>query len=285
MTFPQAAEAVGKNISSLSVKRIRNQTATKRQEFSRASKLDNPDLWNERIEKAIERANKKLLGSPERLAWLRLTRGLTAETVERFRLGWVDNNLFKERTDFGLPSEINAKGKPKKLFVPAGLVIPGPKRLRIRKATEDQFGKYYLLPGSDGDSPLTINFDLAPDFIPAIVVESELDAILLSQEVKQDVSPLFAFVATGSTSNGPSEELLENLRQRPFVLISLDNDSAGGKASWGKWLGVLENAKRVPIPASWGKDHTEAFLAGHDLGGTWLDACCEIVMGACGADG
>lgn len=277
MSFREAADLVGKDIPFLpGKKKTPYQPTAKRQEPPQAPKLIDPGLWHERTQLAISRASKSLLESPERLEWLMANRGITAETAERFRLGWVARDLYKARSDFGLPPEMNKQGKPKKLFVPTGLVIPGPSRIRVRRENPGEFGKYYILPGS-GNAPLTINFDQAPDFTPCLIVESELDAILLSQEVEKMVMPQFAFLATGSTSNGPSEELLENLRQRPFVLISLDGDEAGSKASWQKWLGVLDNAERSPIPASWGKDHTEAFLGGHDLG-KWLDACIKLVM-------
>jgi hypothetical protein len=275
MTYQQAAEAVGKDISSLPDKRTTNRTTTKPQEQTRAPRADQPELWNARKEELIEWANKALLASTAKLMWLRENRGLTADTVERFRLGWVEHNLFVDRQVFGLAPMMNDKGQPKKLFIPAGLVIPGPDRVRIRKAIEDKFGKYYVLPGSEGDSPLIINLDRDATLTPAIIVESELDAMLLAQEIE----PTFAFVATGSTSNGPSAELLDNLRIRPFVAIALDGDQAGGKATWSKWMNQLRNAIRTPVPVSWGKDHTEAFLAGHDLG-VWLSACYEIVMNA-----
>ena len=78
-------------------------------------------------------------------------------------------------------------------------------------------------------------------------------------------------IATGSTSNGPSEQMVDDLKQRPFVLVSLDSDKAGAKAAWVKWIKVLPNATRAPMPTSWGKDHTEAHLTSHDLN-KWLSA-------------
>jgi DNA primase len=122
------------------------------------------------------------------------------------------------------------------------------------------------------NAPLIINGNLGTDLAGAIIVESEFDALLLCQELRNQ----FTIIATGSTSNGPSAALIEILRHRSFVLIALDNDEAGAKAAWRRWM-ALKNAIRAPIPASWGKDHTEAHLNGHNLN-WWMEAAYGIVI-------
>lgn len=200
-------------------------------------------------------------------------RGLTRQTAERFSLGWVNKNYYRDREVWGLQEKLKENGQAKKLLIPAGLLIPGPNRIRIRRDNPGEYGKYYVLPGSNND-PLIINGNLGTDVAGAIIVESELDAILLCQELRNQ----FVIIATGSTSNGLSAALIDSLKQRPFVWIALDSDSVGGKAAWEKWMG-LKNAIRTPIPVSWGKDHTEAHQNGHDLN-LWMEAAYEILMEA-----
>lgn len=117
-----------------------------------------------------------------------------------------------------------------------------------------------MAPGS-GNAPLVIGADHPSESTGAVIVESELDAMLLSQEITTPV----LIIACGSTSNGPDAAMVADLNRRPFVLVALDSDKAGGKAAWQRWMGVVSNATRAPVPTTWGKDHTDAFLAGHDL--------------------
>ena len=133
-----------------------------------------------------------------------------------------------------------------------------------------KFGKYFVVPGSS-NGPLVIGADHPAESTGAVIVESELDAMLLHQEIPGPV----LIIATGSTSHGPDAAMVADLTRRPFVLISLDADPAGGKAAWRKWMGALPRATRAPVPATWGKDHTDAFLAGHDIG-EWFRLALRI---------
>lgn len=272
MSFRQAAEFVGKDIRPLPGKRNHCTVPMATPEPSRVTFTPPPEHWAANVEELIMKTSKALLNDQFIIDWLLRKRGITRQTAERFRLGWLYRNIYPSRAAWGLPEELTDCGKPKKLLLPAGLLIPGPNRLRIRRSEPGEYGKYYVLPGS-GNAPMIINGDLGVDVAAAIVVESELDAILLCQELKAHL----LIVATGSTSNGPSEELVADLRKRPFVLVALDSDEAGGKAAWKKWMNVLQNAIRAPVPASWGKDPTEAFKSGHDLN-QWLSAAYDMVM-------
>lgn len=274
MTFREAAEYTGQPITGRP--RVHNMPTTKHTP-SRAALTPPPEQWGAKVEKLITEANSGLLKDSVKLGWLLKERGITRQTAERFRLGWNYRNLYHERSAWGLPEKIDENDKAKKLFIPSGLLIPGPDRLRIRRDEPGDYGKYYVLPGSL-NNPMVINSG-ASIYCGAVIVESELDAILLCQEM---ISNLL-IVATGSTSNGPQEQLLENLRPRPFVLVALDSDAAGGKAAWAKWMAVLRNAFRSPVPASWGKDHGEAYKNGHDLN-LWFSAAAKIFMDMCNED-
>ena len=283
MTFHQATEYAGRPTSP-SARQTPPRTP---QVAARTKDTSPPEAWVELAEKLTTGAHQALVGKPARLEWLRTKRGLTRETAERFRLGWIECNLYRDRAAWGLAPELRDDGTPKKLFIPAGLLIPGPDRLRIRRSDPGEFGKYYMLPGS-GNAPLAIGMDHPPEQTGAVIVESELDGMLLAQEIPGQV----LIIATGSTSNGPDEAMVEDLARRPFVLISLDTDPAGGKAAWQKWVGIIPNATRAPIPAAWGTDPTDAHLAGHDLR-QWFDmalhlaghhAVAGIAKAATGAD-
>ena len=232
-----------------------------------------PEAWAAQAEKLITAAHKNLVGKPARLEWLRSNRGLTKATAERFLLGWIERDLYADRAAWALPPELRADGKPKKLFIPSGLLIPGPDRLRIRRMEPGTFGKYFVVPGS-GNAPLAIGADHPAEHTGAVVVEGELDAQLLAQEIP---GPLL-IVASGSTSNGPDAAMVEDLTRRPFVLISLDADEAGSRAAWRRWMPALPNATRAPMLAAWGKDHTEAYLAGRNLG-EWYEAALHLARG------
>ena len=258
MTFHQAAEYAGRCASSPA-----GQTGPRKpQGARRTTPTPPPEAWTAQAEKLVTAAHKALVADPARLEWLRAKRGLTRGTAERFRLGWIERNLYLDRAAWGLPPEQRDDGTPKKLFIPAGLVVRGPDRLRIRRAEPGTFGKYYVIIGSS-NTPLIVGADHPAEMTGAIVVESELDAMLLAQEIPGPI----LIIACGSTSNGPDEAMVEDLAKRPFVLVALDSDAAGGKAAWRRWMGTVPNATRAPIPAAWAaKDHADAFLSGHNLG-------------------
>ena len=265
MTFHQAAEYAGRPASSSC-----GQTDLREPQVPRrTTSTPPPEAWTARAEKLASGAHKALVGKPERLEWLRAKRGLTRETAERFSLGWIERNLYRDRAAWGLPPELRADGTKKKLFLPAGLVIPGPVRLRIRRAEPGTFGKYFVVPGS-GNAPLVIGAEHPSETTGVIVVESELDAMLLWQEI---TDPLL-IIAMGSTSNGPDLAMVSDLSRRPFVLISLDADAAGGRAAWERWMSTIPNATRAPILSAWGKDHTDAFLSGYNLSEWFAMALC-----------
>ena len=256
MSYHQAAEYAGRPTSS-PARQTGPRTA---QAAARTAPPPPPEAWTAQAEKLVTEAHSALVGKPARLEWLRTKRGLTVETAGVFKLGWIERNLYRDLAAWGLPPKFHPDGKPKPLFIPAGLLIPGPDRLRIRRSEPGEFGRYYMLPGSS-NAPLIIGADHPVEQTGAVVVESELDAMLLAQEITGPV----LIIATGSTSNGPDQAMVEGLTRRPFVLVALDSDKAGGKAAWGKWMGIIPNATRAPMPAAWGADPADAHLAGHSL--------------------
>ena len=222
------------------------------------------DHWATKAGQFVEWAEQQLWNTDqgkETLSWLH-GRGLTDQTVKTFRLGWNPQAWWRKRESWGLPTALKDDGKPKKLWLPLGLVIPkidGDQivRLRIRQPSGDP--RYYLVPGSD-IGPLVI-----PGGPACIVVESELDAILLHQEA----GDLATMIALGSASIRPDQAAAPILHQAGTILLALDADEAGAKSAWGWWHEHFPKAKRWPTIN--GKDPSEARQNGLDLR-AWVKA-------------
>ncbi len=124
-------------------------------------------IWNERGKDALDFLHSK---------------GISDESIKSAGLGWNPLARYLSREEWGLPTEIKPDGKPKKLWIPKGIVIPCYAegriiRLRVRCADPDKYSKYVLIPGSDM-RPMTWNMDKKA----VVIVESELDGLLLNQE-------------------------------------------------------------------------------------------------------
>jgi DNA primase len=250
MTFQDAAEAIGKPVSSdrkiIPIAPVKKETRVQ------------PAAWAERAKKLITASHTTLMENSVALKWLKSERGISADTAKRFSLGWIPTDQWREKSEWGLPED------GKKMYFPKGLVIPLDKAVKIRREDPGEFARYFLVTGSVS-TPLVIG---TPYETTAVIVESELDAILLSQEIKRKVF----VVSLGSCSNKPDEALLEKLSLCPVILIALDSDKAGAKASrW--WLENVPSSFRAPLIH--GTDPTESFLNGLDLN-VWLSAALTL---------
>ena len=94
----------------------------------------------------------------------------------------------------------------------------------------------------------------------AVIVESELDGLLLNQEA----GDLAAVVAMGSAQAKPDAITHEALTKAEMILIALDNDDAGAKASWHFWPETY-GAKVKRWPPIRGKDPSEAWRNGLNI--------------------
>lgn len=252
MSFRDAAEAVGQDIS---------ERPQVNQQLSKPAKKEQSKLWQQSADKLITQACDELKANSQTLSFLQSERGITITTAEKFCLGWIDRNIYQQKEKWGMVP--NAK----QLFIPSGLVIPWKdRRIRIRRNNPGDYGRYYVLQGSNPE-PYTIGHHYENT---AIIVESELDAILLSQEMAREVF----IVALGSSTTKPDELLLEKLAFCPVILVVLDTDEAGAKASrW--WLENIPNSYRTLIPRRFGKDPSEAHINGLNLN-EWLSASLEL---------
>jgi len=170
------------------------------------------------------------------------------------------------RATWGLDLQNKEDGTEKKQWLPAGLVIPwvvngDVQRLRFRRSDPGDGARYVTASGSSM-APAAWNLERGA----AVIVESELDGLLLSQEA----GDLCAIMALGSATNKANKESHELLRAMPIILISLDTDAAGAKAAWKFWPDTYgTKARRWPTVK--GKDASEARLNGLDLR-TWIIA-------------
>ncbi len=139
-------------------------------------------------------------------------------------------------------------------------------RLRIRKA-EQSGSKYHTVAGSSM-TPLCIGLRRT---FPVVVVESDLDAMLVSQEA----GDLVGVVALGSVTNRPDEETFRILRRVPLIIVSLDSDPPAARESRQYWERHFPRSVRCPIPRRFGKDPGEAFRNGLDIR-TWVVSALKM---------
>lgn len=235
--------------------------------------IDYPEpcqLWKENSCKLVEYAHKELLNNQEQLNFL-AERGINLDLVKADKLGYLNgekgsNAIYRHRSTWGLEEIIKENGKPKMLWIPRGIIIPcfnSKKeviRVRIRRPKQDlQDSKiasirYYVLPGSSID-PLVI----FPERKVFVVVESELDAVMLSRFV----GTVAGVIALGSAQAKPTKYVYELLRKAELIMILLDKDSAGRDNYLKFWAKLFKNSQEVDLPV--GKDPGEAFQAGVDL--------------------
>lgn len=217
------------------------------------------ELWIQHAEKFVEWAHQQLVANPDQLAWC-AARGLDIEAVKTYRLGWnpgeKGKDLYRAREAWGLETVLKENGKPKKLWLPIGLVIPYHQggtlhRVRIRRPEGEP--RYYLVPGS-GTSPMLLGETMKA----LVIVEAELDAILL-HHVAGD---LVGAISQGNSTAKPDAVAAVPLQNAIAILVALDSDEAGMNAAvW--WKKHYPQAERWPVPA--GKDPGDAHKAGVDL--------------------
>jgi len=194
--------------------------------------------------------------------WLQEERCLDEESMHQFYLGYLSKDQYFDRESWGLGPERDAQGKLKKIWVPAGIVIPLFKgvelcRLRIRRLNALAGKKYIFIPGGSA-APMVLKNKLKV----TMIVESEFDAMLINQEAGDIVN----IIALGTVSMRPDTEADELLKSSREILVALDTgeeNSAGAKEAWSWWMRNYPTALRCPI--LYGKDPTEAAHAGLNL--------------------
>ncbi|KAF0232820.1 MAG: hypothetical protein FD177_2177 [Desulfovibrionaceae bacterium] len=167
-------------------------------------------------------------------------------------IGWNLTDCNQPLSVWGLPEEVNPEtGRSCTVWLPAGLVIPTTRNdlvtaIKIRRTAwtpEDPFAKYLAVRGGS-QSPFVLDSEPGK---PVVVVESELDAVLISQEA----GDLATAVALGTARGKPDEAAMALLKAAPVILVALDFDEAG-KAAWPWWKETFRTSVLWPVPV--GKD-------------------------------
>lgn len=251
-TFEEACSILGKTEKLLPCKEKILKPVEPRK-WQAIAKPEPGEGYQEAAKQFILSANTRLLNNPAALQWLKDERGISLETVKRFNLGWNDKDSFIQRKNWGLPVELKENGQEKKLFLPAGLVIPVERsgkifRIKIRRSEIKPGEPRYLFISGGSQIPLIVQGGSV-----AMIIESELDAILLSQE-----NAGASYIAMGSCSNRPDEETAKFLAESSGILVALDSDAAGAKACrW--WKENYPESVAWVIPSKYGKDTSEAW--------------------------
>lgn len=186
-----------------------------------------PPTWQHKAEKLAFAAHKHLLSPAGNIKRQYLhSRGISQKTIKQARIGFMPKTKFYNRTDWGLPQEKNDKGNDKKIWVPAGFVIPffdekKITRIRVRQDKPlDSKKKYIIIAGSETRYMTYPGFN--PD-LPCMIVEAELDGWLIWAEARAAVNP----IAVGNSSARPDIKTHKLLDTAAVIKFSLDNDEAG----------------------------------------------------------
>lgn len=270
MTFPEACQYLGREVTLSPT--LAGRATNKPQREPRVTVAPG-DLWKKRAWRLVEESENWLFQphtfAQTMLGWLKECRGLSEETIKKYRLGLIPIDRWEGHEQWGVEPDLKEDGTPKKIWLPRGLTIPlclnrNILRIRIRRPKMDLKSgndrRYQTIRGSDSRAML-----LEPHRDIQVVVESDLDAILVVQEAQG----LVGAVSLGTAGKTPDEEAVAVFRRSRLILVSLDSDDAGAKAAWRWWLDYFPQTRRWP-PVG-GKDPGEMFLAGMNLR-TWIEA-------------
>jgi DNA primase len=178
-------------------------------------------------------------------------RGLTDETIRAARLGYVASVWIPTRDQ-------------DRSYQASGVVIPWfeADRLRLAKIRQPEGAKPKYVEAFRDRPRIFPGLEAIRPARPLIVVEGELDALLLAQELRD----LAAVVTFGSASNQPEPGIYPGLMLASWLFLALDGDAAGDRsaASWPP------RAIRGRPPGAF-KDWTDAAQAGLNLRCFWSD--------------
>lgn len=250
------ADAITKtgSIQSSSKRRFKSQ----KKDITRNANIQSKKKWYRTARVILTASQEELRHNKKMIDWLKKKRGITKRTALEVGLGYNPETRLYFRKEWGLTKEIKPDGKEKMVYLPKGFIIPMTTkigrivRLRIRMDKPIGESRYISVTGSRSPPLLFGNWKAKI----CLIVESELDAILLYQEIKN----VFV-IALGSATNKLTRNQ-ERLLIGKEVYLSLDSDDAGVEAT-GRLIEKYPIFKVLPIIE--GKDHTEAFLNDLDL--------------------
>lgn len=229
-------------------------------------------VWQSQARPFVSKCHQRMLADSNSLKKL-LDRGFDRSSLERYQLGWNQDNQLDRRPDWGVELEFKANGKEKMLWLPRGIVIPylnGNEviKIKIRRADwhpDDEWPKYIEVTGSM-KTP-SIFGDEGSNF--GILVESELDAMLI-QQVAGD---LCYSIAIGGCGKKPDQQAHRFLGNLSGILFSLDFDEAGKKV-YEFWRSTYPKLRPWIVPR--GKSPGDALKLGVDLREWIIDGLKDV---------
>lgn len=189
--------------------------------------------------------------------WLKTEKGLSDATIIKSMLGYTPMDIDEPRAAWGMEPLLR-DGIEQRQRIPTGLVIPLIKNdrvMRLKIICDDPDGSKpdVMVSGSSG-VPLIIGRGKSA----VVIVESELDAWLLSQEA----GDLCTVVALGKARAKPDSETDKLLQDASVILISFDTNETETNKFWNFWRDNYQAKRWSPVN---GKDINEALLNGLNL--------------------
>ena len=220
------------------------------------------ETWREHATKFVMESVGVLQGDESLKKELYRRWGIRGDTAGRLRIGWNPQEEFRAQRGWGLPDELNSKGRPRCIHLPVGFVFPvfrGDKLLRAKIRLENPGEGDPRYKAIKGGSPNCYGVWGAADARIWVVVETERDGMLLWQELAQYGVGAMAVGTARLTPDAPALTLLAGAE---LVINALDGDVAGACAAqghWGDharfvWERDMKGVIRWPIPSSIGKD-------------------------------
>jgi DNA primase len=203
------------------------------------SNLIDRKAWLKAAEKFCEEAHHNLLQDQEGINFIKRKYGLEIDAIRLYQVGWNPIKIFFPKSEWGIG------GSKKKLCLPKGPVFACRHKgeifkLKIRNCEwkeGDLYGKYREIEGS---SNRTAIFGYLTNQT-IIVVESELDAMLLVQEIGE----FCTCIALGGATKKPDSDTAAWLKTKYLILYSLDFDAAG-KEQYAYWRSIYPNLRAWP---------------------------------------
>lgn len=224
-----------------------------------------PALWQERATEFVHNSAARLESNRAVMAQLEAM-GVSADAAKACLLGWNDADKSVPRESWGLAPFVT-EGKPKKIWLPEGLVLPmlahgRVVKIKVRRSDEAMQRllpelRYWEVPGS-----MKIFHRYGREAAVWVLVETERDAAMIWSKVR-DIG--IGAMATGGASKRPDADSAAMLFSTELILNALDADQAGAVNSARFWDREFPQAKRWPAPPSMGKDAGDAFGAGLDV--------------------
>jgi hypothetical protein len=252
----------------------RTRTAPKKQGWAPRVTTAAPAKWRQRAEVFVQHSVERLEAAPEVQAQLQAW-GITMETARACRFGWNDKDKAVPRSSWGLDELPNPQtGRPKKIWLPEGLVMPmyaegRVVKLKIRRPqAQTSWGadlRYWEVPGGENGR---FHVYGRPDWNAWVLVETERDAALIWQSVRKN---RVGAMGLGGAAKRPNADVEPILRRADVILVALDADQAGAENFWNFWRREFPAAIRWPAPPSMGKDVGDAAPAGLDVAG-WVSS-------------